>query len=89
MNNGFVSDAKSLGQKEYKHGQVNVKAVAYNPSNGGGGGFKGSAPQNGGMSKEAQGESSGAFSRRRSAVDAALTVIAMAVVPALVFAVAL
>ncbi|KAF9966522.1 hypothetical protein BGZ70_002070, partial [Mortierella alpina] len=46
LNNGFVGDSKSLGEKEYKHGQSSVKAVAYNPSSGGGGGFKGSAPQN-------------------------------------------
>ncbi|KAF9280144.1 chitin deacetylase [Mortierella alpina] len=91
LNNGFVSDSKSFGEKEYKHGQTNVKAVAYNPSSGGGG-FKGSAPQNGGsdggLGKDAHSGASRAFSKRRSAVDAALTVLAMAVVPALVFALA-
>ncbi|KAF9939805.1 hypothetical protein BGZ67_008913 [Mortierella alpina] len=93
LNNGFVSDSKSLGAKEYKHGQSNVKAVAYNPSHGGAGGSKGSASQNGGgdggMGKNGSGSQSSAISRRRSAIDAALTVGAMAVIPALVFALAL
>ncbi|KAK3808432.1 MAG: hypothetical protein J3Q66DRAFT_75918 [Benniella sp.] len=86
LDNGYISDAKSFGGAEYKHGQ---KAVAYNPAQAGGAkGNAGGAPvpavnNSAPSDKNSKGENMKASSSSR--LTAAVTTVAV-MVPALFYA---
>ncbi|KAG0243013.1 chitin deacetylase [Mortierella sp. GBA43] len=87
QSNGNVGDPKSFGAAEYKHGQNNVKAVNFTPSNNGKGGAAGGGSMPVGGNDGAKNSNGGDMkksSASRSTVAAAASVLA--VFPAVVYA---
>ncbi|KAG0332455.1 hypothetical protein BG000_009992, partial [Podila horticola] len=74
MNNGYVSDAKSFGAVEYKHGQQAVKTV-----NMGGSGGSGASPQGGSNDNKA----TGGEQKKSSSSHLAVALSTLAIVPLL------
>ncbi|KAF9584943.1 chitin deacetylase [Lunasporangiospora selenospora] len=86
LNNGFVGDDRSFGAKEYRHGQVNVKTIAYNPSNSHGNNA-GAAPMPDGSANKNVAPSHGGTAKvsMGSKMESAVAVV-FAIVPAIVYA---